>query len=508
MFSDTISCLVEASDPELDARIRDLELQRRDVESELAATIAVADTRCLYAVDGHHSMAAYLRAVCNWSHGEVARFTGASRLVNAHPAVGDAWADGHIGSSQIAVLSKTHANNRVAHRFAEFIPLLVDNAEHLPIKDFVATVDHFVIFADSDGTQDDKTAIQGRKAQAVEVAGELNVRASGGSRLETAEFLAIFDRFVEREFQIDLGQRRELEAAAGPDVAFPELRSLTQRRFDALLALARAANAHLEADGTLDAAEPLVSVLADHHTWSWALAHCGLGTTTNLNGESIDPFTGLPADNTLLDDLLGDPADLADRRCVTTNGVPLRPDDVLRAALAGKMRRVILGAKSRPIDLGRAERVFTGAAREAAKLLVAWCEHPGCNLPVQLCQVDHSHEWYEMGRTDQNNSGIQCPGHNRDKHRTRRRVKRSNGGRNYTLRPDGTIILPVGCRPPDFDDADADADDACSVSESGNDRSGNALRNLGALFDCDGRTPEDDRRLVETARNRLATATA
>ncbi len=125
MFSDTISGLVEASDPELDAHIRDLELQRRDVDSKLAAAIAVADTRCLYSVDGYRSMAAYLRGTCNWSQGEVARFTGASKLVNAHPAVGDAWAGGHIGSAQIAVLSKTQSNDRVAHRFAEFVPILL-----------------------------------------------------------------------------------------------------------------------------------------------------------------------------------------------------------------------------------------------------------------------------------------------------------------------------------------------------------------------------------------------
>jgi len=525
MFSSTVSTLVEASNAELDERIRDLELQRRSVESELAAAISVADARCLYSIDGHRSIAAYLRATCNWSNGEAGRFRGASRLVNEHPTVGDAWANGRIGSSQVAVLANTHANKRVSHRFAEFLPVLLDNAERLPRQDFVATVDHFVIRADEDGAHDDKTAIDGRKAQVVEVAGELNVRASGGSRLEAAEFTAIFDRFVDLEFRIDLEQRRELEAAAGADAVFAESRTLTQRRFDALISMGRAANAHTEAGGTFDAAEPLVSILIDQDTWAWTLAHCGLGATTNLAGDSIDPFTGLPSKNTLLDDLLGNPDDLPDRKCVTANGVQLRPDDVLRAALAGRTRRVILGAKSRPIDFGRSERVFTGAARKAAKLLVAWCEHPGCDLPAQLCQVDHSDEWYEMGRTDQANSGVRCAGHNNEKHRRRRRVRRSVDGRNYTLRPDGTIILPVGCRPPIFDD-ESDYNDENDHDEADNsgrrtDRaspSDDGVRNLGAFFGLDADDDRDDatyeaasdiachteRRLVETAQNRLA----
>jgi hypothetical protein len=71
---------------------------------------------------------------------------------------------------------------------------------------------------------------------------------------------------------------------------------------------------------------------------------------------------------------------------------------------------------------------------------------------VQLCQVDHSDEWYEMGRTDQDNSGIQCPGHNREKHRKRWRTRRDIDGRTHTIRADGTIMLPVGARPPVFPD--------------------------------------------------------
>jgi hypothetical protein len=476
MFADRIATLVEASDALLDARVRELETQRRALEAELAATIAVGEARGLHRADGHRSMKCYLRATCNWSNGEVARFRSAARLVNAHPTVGDAWLEGHIGSAQVGELSRAHGHTRIADRLGEFVPALVDHAETLPHDDFRAVMQRFVSLADVDGAHRDRDAIDGRCAQATEAGGSLHLRASGGDPLATAEFLAIFDRFAEAEFRRDRELARRHETVVNGDdddgddecaggVAPPKLRSRRQRNFDALLAMARAAASH---EGLESKSGPLVSILCDQRTWSWALAHSGLGAARSLDGRSIDPFTGLPQPADVLDDLLGDPDSLIDRRCVTTNGVPLRPFDVLRAALSGHVRRVVLGAGRRPIDVGRSERVFAGAAREAAKLLVDWCEQPGCDIPAELCEIDHSVEWHEMGRTDQENAGIRCGGHNREKHRSRRKVRRAIDGRNHTFRPDGTIMLPVGCRQPKFepdDDADDELDTGTSVDE-------------------------------------------
>ena len=60
--------------------------------------------------------------------------------------------------------------------------------------------------------------------------------------------------------------------------------------------------------------------------------------------------------------------------------------------------------------------------------------------------------------TDQPNSRIRCGGHNVDKTKHRWRSKRATNGRTYTIRADGTIMLPVGVRPPTFPDED-DPDD-------------------------------------------------
>ena len=91
-------------------------------------------------------------------------------------------------------------------------------------------------------------------------------------------------------------------------------------------------------------------------------------------------------------------------------------------------------------------------------MLVRHCEHPGCDLPADWCQVDHAAEWTHGGVTDQANASVRCGGHNRHKHRTKLISKRGADGRTYTIRADGTIMLPVGARTPVFPDDDDDPD--------------------------------------------------
>lgn len=82
MFTQVLEGLMELSDHALDARIRDLELERRRVDAEMAAAIAVAEHRQLPAVDGHRTLNAYLRATINCSSSEASRLRGVARAVD------------------------------------------------------------------------------------------------------------------------------------------------------------------------------------------------------------------------------------------------------------------------------------------------------------------------------------------------------------------------------------------------------------------------------------------
>ena len=274
----------------------------------------------------------------------------------------------------------------------------------------------------------------------VDVGGALDVQAHGGDGVTSAELIAIFDRFRDVEFQKDLETRRAEHGDAAEQHPLP--RTGQQRAFDAVVSIFRTANA---AEHPGAASESLVHIVIDAHSWSDVLANAGL-TPDDLSG--LDPE--------LIPTLVSGEVPLKDRRCETSTGIQLHPHDVLRAALAGHVRRVVVDSAGVVIGLGRRQRLFTGAAREAAKLLIRRCEHPGCDLPADWCHVDHMTEWADGGPTDQTNAGVRCGRHNTTKTVKRWRTKRDVNGRTHTIREDGTIIIPVGMRPPVFPDEDPD----------------------------------------------------
>ncbi|WP_041298274.1 HNH endonuclease signature motif containing protein [Ilumatobacter coccineus] len=468
MFSEVVESLVGLSDDDVVARIEANELERRRLDAEMAALLAIADRRNIAGSEGHRSMTGFCRARLNWSTAEATRRIGQAKAVDHVADLGSLWYDGRFGAAQATKLSMTYGNQRVRDQLPEFAPMLLDNAEHLPYSDFAAMVDHFESRADADGAHDDRDAqIEGRRARVVDVGGTLDIRASGGDGLTTAEMLAIHDHFTELEYQADLEARRAEHGGFADGFALA--RTDRQRRFDALVNLFRTAMSANAAGVAAVPAEPVVNIVIDAHTWGRMLADAELSARTGLDGRPVDPFTGLTADASR--ELLADATALSGSVCETVSGVPLHGHDVLRAALAGHIRRTVVDARRVVIDQGRKQRLFTGSARRAAKMLIRHCEHAGCELPADWCDVDHIDEWdRDGGATDQRNAAVLCGHHNTDKHRRRWRTRRATNGHGYTIRADGTIVLPVGARPPDFpvdhDHDEDDDDDAIDPAET------------------------------------------
>ena len=451
MLEALVEELFESGDAALDTRVRDLELERRRIEAELAVTIGEIDRRRAYLDDGHRSVKAYLRATCNASDAEAARLARIAAASAAVPGLVDALHQGFIGAPQANELGVAYANRRVRERLVEFAPMLLDQAERLSFREFRACVQRFVMLADLDGAHDDRDqSMANRRARVINLNGGLHLDAAGGDPLVNTELEAIFQRFCDLEFDADIAARRAEFGDHAEEHPLP--RTAAQRGYDAFVAIMRHALANHQAGRDPKITEPLVNILLDRHTWAGLLADAGLAPDTNLAGEAVDPFTGTAAPSDLLADLMREPDSTSTRRCETSTGQIVHPHDVLRAALAGHIRRVVLGAANVPINMGRKSRVFTGAAREAAKLLAIQCDHLGCGLPADMCQIDHSTEWHEGGPTDQHNAGVDCGAHNREKHRKRWRTKRDIHGRRFTVRSDGTIILPAGARAPTFPD--------------------------------------------------------
>jgi hypothetical protein len=91
------------------------------------------------------------------------------------------------------------------------------------------------------------------------------------------------------------------------------------------------------------------------------------------------------------------------------------------------------------IDLGRRSRVFTGVSREAVMLLALLCHWPGCNIPVERCDADHTKPWAARGRTDTTNGRPLCHRHNLLKEHGYRVVRDVEGDWHY-YDPDGAKI--------------------------------------------------------------------
>ena len=197
--------------------------------------------------------------------------------------------------------------------------------------------------------------------------------------------------------------------------------------------------------------EPTTPILIDEKSLHETFTNADI---TLPNGDVIDADDLTGEDDTLLDtlaaELVNDPEAFRNRRCETSTGAKIHPIVALPAALTGHIRRVVVDSDGVVIDYGTKQRLFTGNARAAAMLLATTCAHPGCRTAARLCQVDHDIGWADGGTTDQRNAEIECGPHNRFKHRERWRTRRDNCGRIYTIRADGTIMLPVGERPPDL----------------------------------------------------------
>jgi hypothetical protein len=444
MFTDQLDVCIGLTDAELDEQVRAGELELRRVQAEQAARLAVLDARGSYRAEGHRSLCAYLRGVCNHSNAEASQWRKLATVCNAAPELGDALLAGRVGVAQVLEIGRIHSNPRTRQYFAGVAPIFLERAELCAHRDLKADIDSFLNLADQDGAFDElKENIERRDAQVGNDDGTLHIHASGGDPLTGEEVVAIYETFVQREFEIDLAARREQWGDDAENHPLP--RTAAQRRFDAIPAMARAAAAY----GTGDApsATVVVNVVCDADTLHDTFQDAELVAETDDGTETIEV-----ADHQI-DDIIStagrDGAQWMDRRCETSSGVAIHPRQLLQAAIAGHIRRVIVDSQGVVLDMGRRQRLFTGPAREAAKLLARHCQFPGCNVPTRWAQVDHNHEWQHEGRTDQDNANVPCGTHNRFKSRARWRTTRDNHGNTLYVRPDGSTVLPVGARQPD-----------------------------------------------------------
>ena len=102
----------------------------------------------------------------------------------------------------------------------------------------------------------------------------------------------------------------------------------------------------------------------------------------------------------------------------TASGVVITPNQVRETACDAVVNRVVFGAGSEPVDIGRTSRVVPTSMRRALIARDRHCRHPGCDRPARWCDAHHVRHWADGGPTAIPNLKLLCRYHHTLEHRS------------------------------------------------------------------------------------------
>lgn len=218
-----------------------------------------------------------------------------------------------------------------------------------------------------------------------------------------------------------------LRAVAGVPAA-DDTRAPEQRRAAALTDLARLVLDRGLAGAGSALVRPHISV---HVPWDTVVslhsAAAGEAAPTTLEGP---------------DGALGAAAELDD-------GTPIPLAVLAQIACDSEITRVVFGPEGQPLDVGRAQRTYTGPQRRAVVARDRHCQYPGCGAPPTLGEVHHVRWWgRDHGPTSVDNGILMCAFHHHTVHRRTIDIARGPGGWEFRDR-DGRLIGSGGAPPPE-----------------------------------------------------------
>jgi hypothetical protein len=106
---------------------------------------------------------------------------------------------------------------------------------------------------------------------------------------------------------------------------------------------------------------------------------------------------------------------------------PMDAASARRIACDSKVLRLVLGAKSEPLDIGRATRTIPNQIRRALIIRDGGCAFPGCHRRPRQCHAHHVIHWADGGPTNLGNLVLLCGHHHRLIHHSDWTVEISDG---------------------------------------------------------------------------------
>ena len=101
-----------------------------------------------------------------------------------------------------------------------------------------------------------------------------------------------------------------------------------------------------------------------------------------------------------------------------------------RLACPQQILPAVLGGSGVPVDLGRSQRLFTPAQRDALAVMDGGCVAPGCDRPPAWCEAHHGGlPFADGGKTNLDEGYLLCSAHHHDAHQHRWRFRRTASGR-------------------------------------------------------------------------------
>jgi hypothetical protein len=361
------------------------------------------------------STAGWLRNRTRMGHTDAHQRVRVARALHRGPLPGtaQALAEGELSYQHAAALTRS-TQDLPAGTVAAAEPVLLEAARRLDPPGLRKVVGHLCEVADPDAAEQQAQRRHARRGLWVAPTFEGMVAVDGLLDAEAGETLLT-----------------ALEPLARPSAAEDE-RSAAQRNADALTELARRQleGGRLPQTGGV---RPQVTVTID------LASLVGQPGLPGAEGGWVGPLPAetarrLACDATLTRVVVARHRDLD----------PSQDDSDLAARLRTAMTLLppaLGGARSEPLEVGRATRVVAPAQRTALTVRDGGCRFPGCDRPVAWCDAHHLRRWLHGGPTDLQNLVLLCRGHHHAVH---------EGGWRLDRHPDGTLtaIPPHRRRPP------------------------------------------------------------
>ena len=364
LSSDTELCAWLVRSPRLRAKFEAL-MSTVTAAADRAGAAAVLDLRKTDQVLGSKTSAdpAMTRADLRIGH-----------WLSEFPEFEAASAAGVLTRDHVEFMRKGIDNDRTHATLVGDQHFFVEQAAKLSFRDFKTAALYWLHFVDPDG-EEPKDQIANTRLRVVR-------RPDG-----TVSFNGLFDPLSGQVVLTAIEQEAQklLRQDTDNDVARP-----TSKRFaDALVGLISRGHEH----GGSGLPRALINIVMSESVAEKML-------------ESLDnPFA----------DLGLDPEDV-DGRCEFIDGQPMHPEFALATLGVATLRRHVMDAKSRPLDVSLNARAFPQWMKDAALIASRGrCSEPGCDAPFAWLEADHRKPRNKDGPTRLDNCDPLCGPGNRAK---------------------------------------------------------------------------------------------